>query len=210
MDIPVEEIANWYRVGGHRLNFFATDEEVQRWLLTGLPDEFAPYRIIADRQFTCEVQEFFLQLRKNNPATLMFYVWSRMLMPDLALTPTSPAQMYWNLNGLVGLMPLRPAVIRLHPHDPASSSVRWSSTALTVVDRVKCPNTGEMREYPESRRIFQGLRRMIMKELVYVALGMTNAGVVYELPERMTEGAANNYEAGVRYECNAKPGHRIK
>lgn len=40
-----EDVVSWFRLGrGHEFEFYATDDEVQEWLLTILPAEFAPYR----------------------------------------------------------------------------------------------------------------------------------------------------------------------
>jgi hypothetical protein len=41
-----DELAGWYRVGGHRLNFYATDAEIAEWLLEMLPATFGPYSVI--------------------------------------------------------------------------------------------------------------------------------------------------------------------
>ena len=43
----VEDVDSWFRLGrGHRFEFYATDYEVQAWLLAILPAEYAPYRLV--------------------------------------------------------------------------------------------------------------------------------------------------------------------
>ncbi len=43
----IEDVDSWFRLGrGHGFEFYATDNEVQEWLLTILPGEYAPYRLV--------------------------------------------------------------------------------------------------------------------------------------------------------------------
>ena len=48
MPPPAELLTNpcgWYRPGGHRLDFFATIDELQELLDVGLPDGLAPWHL---------------------------------------------------------------------------------------------------------------------------------------------------------------------
>ena len=36
-------------MGGHRLQFYATDVEIAEWLVDTLPDEFGPYDVVGQQ-----------------------------------------------------------------------------------------------------------------------------------------------------------------
>ena len=44
--MPGDELAGWERVGGRRLQFYATDSEIAEWLRETLPPELGPFSVI--------------------------------------------------------------------------------------------------------------------------------------------------------------------
>jgi len=40
--MATDDFADWFRVGGHSLSFYATDAEIAEWLQESLPEQFAP------------------------------------------------------------------------------------------------------------------------------------------------------------------------
>lgn len=43
----IDDVDSWFRLGrGHGFEFYATDHEVQEWLLAILPAECASYRLV--------------------------------------------------------------------------------------------------------------------------------------------------------------------
>jgi hypothetical protein len=71
-----DEFAGWYRVGGHRLQFYATDAEIAEWLQEILPPESAPYSIVGQEwqdgrwqpfeYALAAIDECFMHHRSNN------------------------------------------------------------------------------------------------------------------------------------------------
>lgn len=80
----------WYRIGSHRFEFFATDEEIQQFFSNELPEKYAPYSLITtlekrgDRDYVRKLREQPLgNLLKLAAETRNIFLRSKQLTPDL-------------------------------------------------------------------------------------------------------------------------------
>jgi hypothetical protein len=151
-----ESYEGWYRVGGSRFDFYATDEEIAEWLLETLPPEFAPYAVTGaewseeERRWEpfeyplAQVREAFKRHRDSN-----FWIRSDQLSPRLR--GDDKAVTY---GGLI--------LVQLG----SERKGRFEDASIAVVDRLRHEVTGEERRQPEYRRIFDRLRRSLRKRAV--------------------------------------------
>ena len=216
----IENPDGWFRLGrGKSLQFFATDEEVQQWLNEALPSEYAPYFLVStdlvkegkdyvQSPFQCDIADFLkCQREKAAKRRINFWIWSKILTPDLSLRHGTWVTAALSLNGLVHLQhgsifaPQKGA-------DPAHTLYRDVSS-IGLVHRVQHVETGEIRVYEDYLRVFEKLRRRIKKSLVYSSI-MSIDGQKEELTDfpLMTEGAARSHETGVPFIY--APGQRIR
>lgn len=194
----IRDLDNWKRVGGGRtLEFFATDAEVQRWLLDCIPQEYLPCRLVGadliqrgpryiEKPFVCEFDE--LQRLPSAPGTPRnkFFIWSETLTPDLFDASPESFSTYCSLNGLIVLQYGR---IRHHLRE---------ALALMIVDRVRNQQTGVIREHLEYRRIYNSLARCVKRALCFSTVHRFKDGSEEEDAELrlMTEKAAQAYQEG--------------
>jgi hypothetical protein len=183
----------WYRVGGSRTDFYATDEEIAEWLLENLPPNFAPYAIVG-RQWSererrwpsfeyplADIREAFAERRGCN-----LWIRSDQLSPRVG----GEDETSLSYGGLI--------LVQLGSQrddgaiEPAS---------IAIVDRLRHETTGEERTQPQYRRIFDRLRRSLKKRLV-VTTTRTNRGGVVHCGPRMTARAAEAHARGeVRFDA---------
>ena len=95
----IEGVDSRFRLGrGHGFEFYATDNEVQEWLLTILPAEYAPYRLVGadsikegriyvEHPFSCKVGEFLQCRQAVGELRTQFWLLSTVLTPVLPLQP---------------------------------------------------------------------------------------------------------------------------
>lgn len=150
-----DDFAGWYRVGGHRLQFYATDAEIAEWLEEMLPPAFAPYGIVglewrAGRWQPFEyplaaIDECFTRHRGAN-------LWIRSDVLSAGLTGED--QKRFSFNGLI--------LVQLG----RERNGRLDEASIAIVDRIRHEATGRYRRQPEYMRIFERLRRSMRKRLV--------------------------------------------
>lgn len=175
----------WYRVGGSRFDFYATDEEIAEWLLETLPPEFAPYAVTGAEWIEKErrweafeyplahVREAFARHRGSN-----FWIRSDQLSPQLRGDDKAVAY--------GGLILVQLGLERQGKIEDAS---------IAIVDRLRHEETGEERRQPEYRRIFDRLRRSMRKRAVVETIGTLPDGATVR-PSRMTPRAAEAHVRG--------------
>jgi hypothetical protein len=152
--VASDDLAGWYRVGGHRFQFYATDAEVAEWLTTTLPSKFAPYSIVGrewegDRWKSFEyplaaIGECFTHHRTSN-----LWLRSEVLSPGL-----TGDEKRLSFSGLILLQLGRERDSRLE------------EISIAVVDRIRHETTGRERRHANYRRLFERLRRSMRKRLV--------------------------------------------
>jgi hypothetical protein len=145
------EFHGWYRVGGHRLQFYATDAEIAEWLEEMLPPAFAPYWIVGQEraepfEYPLEaINDCFAQHRSAN-----LWIRSDVLSPGLAGDDERQLSFY----GLI--------LVQLG----SERHGRIEEASIAIVDRIRHEATGRERRRPEYLRIFERLRRSMRKRLV--------------------------------------------
>lgn len=217
----ITALAQWQRVGrGRSLQFFATDEEVQAWLNHALPEEFAPYVLVGvdkikqsrfkyvDEPFQCDVSALSACMSGPVGRRSDFWICSKVLTPELLLRRGIWQQRLFSSNGLVDLAHGMMVKVR-NPRDPAQPLEQYAS-AVGIVDKIQNLETGEVRQYEGYLRIYQALRKVIRKELVYSSVVRAADGTEAEDTSvaLMTEGAVRAYAEGIPY-IN-RPGRRLK
>jgi hypothetical protein len=112
------DVSKWFRTGhGLTLQFYATDEEIQSWLVEALPVEHKPYKIVwiepardkrsgVVRAIQCDVESF-LDCLNMSDRSFICWIWSQALSPNLPVSITLPVPMgkrlsaLYSINGLV-------------------------------------------------------------------------------------------------------------
>jgi hypothetical protein len=149
-----DELAGWYRVGGHRLQFYATDAEIAEWLQEMLPPESGPYSIVGQEwqdgrwqpfeYALAAIDECFMHHRDNN-----LWIRSDVLSPGL----TGDDEKRLSFNGLM--------LVQLG----SQRNGRLEEASIAIVDRIRHEATGRERRRPEYLRIFERLRRSMRQRL---------------------------------------------
>jgi hypothetical protein len=177
----------WYRVGGSRLDFYATDDEIAEWLLEMLPSEFAPYAVIGDEWVEEERRwqpfEYSLaQLRKAfaRHRGANFWIRSDQLSPRL------------RGDDHVGVVYGGLILVQLGSQ---REDGLIEDASISVVDRLRHEVTGEEQRQPEYRRIFDRLRRSLRKRLVVTTMRTRPDGGV-DPSSPMTPRAAEAHNRG--------------
>jgi hypothetical protein len=180
-----EELDGWYRVGGHRLQFYATDAEIAEWLLETLPEPLGPYSVVGSewkdgwrQPFELPLEEIMTALETHR-GTINWWIRSHALSPDVP-AGDDERQSYGGL-------------ILVQFGSERNGRVRESSIA--VVDRLRHAETGEERRQPEYLRIFERLRRSMRKRLV-VETAYTFPDGRVSAHSRMTARAADAHRRG--------------
>jgi len=181
-----ESFEEWYRVGGSRTDFYATDDEIADWLLESLPSELAPYAIVGRewveeerlwRAFEyplSQIREAFAHKRECN-----LWIRSDQLSPRVSGEDETPL-----VHG--GLILVQLGTERSGVVEEAS---------IAVVDRLRHEVTGAERRQPEYRRIFDRLRRSLRKRLVVTTVRTRPDGGV-DPSSPMTPRAAESHVRG--------------
>lgn len=214
----INEPNRWTRAGrGKTLQFFAVDQEVQRWLLENLPSEYAPYDLITfdriqdgqgymDHAFSCGIEA--LSQCLNPPPQPRYNVWirSQTLTPQIPVWRGFMLEQFFSYNGLVLLQH------GLMVRDSRTSPERMCRevSRIGIVDRIQHQVSGEIREHKEYLRIYKSLHKAIAKELVYSSIIWDVDGHEMEdtRTDLWTEGAVQSYRSGSAF--IHRPGNVIK
>jgi hypothetical protein len=178
-----ESLDDWYRVGGSRLQFYATDDEVAEWLEEMLLGEFAPYAVIGQERSDDQWRPFEFALEQIREAFRQRHVnyWIRSDVLSPGLTGTDEKRV--SFSGLILVQPGR------------ERKGRIEDSSIAVVDRIRHIETSEERRRPEYRRIFDRLRRSMRKRLVVKTLRtFSDGGTQESFP--MTARAADAHARG--------------
>ena len=173
----------WHRVGGHRLQFYATDAEVAQWLRTLLPPEFAPYAIVGQEWWDGEWVPFEYPLERADECFAR-HRNSNLWIRSKVLTPELPAdEKGLSSSGLI--------LVQLG----SEWKGKLEDASIAVVSRVR-RDDGRERTNDEYRRLFERLRRAMRKRLVVRTAHTFPDGRQSESPWRMTARAADAHVRG--------------
>lgn len=195
------DITHWYSKRSNRLQFFATDADLQEVLDAALPAELGPWRLTgADNlQYQSEpprYQEYPYSLETTQLAPagddargrrrMNMFLWTPSLTTELP--PQEPSLRYTagcSLNGFV-LVQRRERRRRLE----------YFEGALGIVHRVVNHTEGTERDYPEYLKVFNRLRRRLRSLLVQPTVwrSMRYGTEAVSTWERWTERAMKAFE----------------
>jgi hypothetical protein len=208
----IYDVDQWCRVGrGKELQFFATDSEVQEWLLRCLPSANRPYSLVgedlipfdkrhyAPKPFRFELSEFpQCVYRSTGDTRFNFWIHSDRLTPGLRLDQRASPGAICSLNGLLLLQ-----------HGSCLDG-RRDASRIAIVDRVQHAITGETRHYYDYLVVFKHLRKIIRRALIYSSMQTFADGHIEEDTslQLMTDGAVRSHHAGFRF--TNEPGRRIR
>ena len=186
-----DNFEHWYRVGGHRLQFYATNAEIAEWLLEMLPPTFGPYDVLGQEwrdgrwePFKYPLDEIATAFEERGGA-VNWWVRSSVLSPDV---PPGDDERH-SFGGLI--------LVQLG----SERNGRVGEASIAVVDRIRHDVTGDERRQPEYMRIFERLRRSMRKRLVVATAYTFPDGRVSE-HWLMTARAADAHRRGeVRFDA---------
>lgn len=207
---PIFETPPWqkYRTSGY--GFLATDADIDEVLRTALPRQFAPYSLIRvfpekrensgyyTQNFTEAPVERYLEFRKEFSDAPVLELMSGKLTPRTILREWNGLDLSLFTNGLIGLYPTRVA---------AHGNVYESY--ISMIWAIICANDNTVHEHTEYRKIFNALKRALVKLLVYEVEGPGGNGPPMKYRNLfMSERFARDLEAG-KIESVYRPcGHR--
>jgi hypothetical protein len=205
----IADVTKWDRVGGRELQFFATDAEVERWLTQELPEQYSPYHLVGSdlvedgpiyvqRPFQCEFGEMLECRHGSGLERHNFWIWSELLTPSLPLRQGDPIVALCSYSGLVLLQ-----------HGFVHHG-RRDVSRISMVDKVRHLETGEVLQHEGYFDIYKTLRKKIKKALCYATIWSFADGSERESDRGAlwTEGTVQEYEAGVPFV--ARPGRRLE
>ena len=178
----------WYRIGSHRYEFFATNDEIQQFLLKELPDKFAPYSLVTTSGKV--VREVMLDQLQQLIADrhLNIFLRSHQLTPDLdkamkQFRRQRPDDYEFQL-GFAGLILIQPGVLAPGGFD------------LSLVDKLRLEPSGQIINQLAYRPLFNQMKRLIRKKLVVWAVYDSGAAKQEWKKPMLTEGFAASIRAG--------------
>jgi hypothetical protein len=186
----------WQRTGrGHQLQFFALDEELDEWLAHDLPAEGMPYRLVGfdllsddgrkyrQLPFVCpDCRPSNCRRAPDGTSRTSHWLLSETLSPKGLINRVKESGDL-TVNGLL--------LIQL---GHAGRGGVLQPSRIAVCDRAVNQRTGEVREHPGYRAIFNTLAKGIRKRLAYKTA--PREAPQAEGPPLMTERAAEAMLAG--------------
>jgi len=204
---------DWTRAGGKELQFYATDSEVEQWILNFLPEEFGPYRLVGSTLVKREriyVQDpFDFALTDFNKARgeeiSDFWILARSLTPEFNFKIGDPIGLTCSINGLI-LLQLG-SVIQVQ----RGSAIEWrkDSSRIAITDKIINNNSDQIVYHSDYLTIYKHLAKRIKPLLKYSTILTFKDGSEEEdeTLALMTEGVVAECQAGVKY--LARPGRLL-
>lgn len=207
MDVQklVCSVNKWRRLGrGRVLQFFATDDEVQQWLLEGLSKKWAPYTLVVvdftgygeshmEKGVEFGIEELKRAMYELYEVKWQFWIRSMVITPELDLSPHRRLTRMFSCIGLVELQ-----------HGSYNKN-RWvegqNASSIGIVDKVINDATDKVIEHKDYLKVFNALKKRIKKDLCYSSFWKYKDGSEYEdfKSRLMTEGAIKAYENGMKF-----------
>jgi hypothetical protein len=209
---PIYDVENWYRVGrGQVLQFFATDEEVQEWLVSMLPQEYAPYTLVGadmieidknkyiEKGFEFDITELKKAIYEKEEPRWQYWIRSKVITPKLDFSREKKITWVLSYTGLVGL-----------DHGGQVKRIGRDASSIGIVDKIKNKKTDEVIRHNEYLKIFNILARRIKKHLCYSSFWKFKNGTEREdfKLQLMTEKAVKAHEEGFVFKN--RPGRKLK
>jgi hypothetical protein len=197
----------WTRAGsGRELQFFATDDDIDRWLLNLTP-KWSPYNIWVCDSTVAMSESNVLPIHfppedwkryTTGPQNRRWKFWisSERLSPSGLLNSESVFDHVASLSGLIGLQ-----------HGLLVSK-GIESSRIAIVPKIRHLESDRTIMHSHYGEIFRTFAKTIEKDLVYRAIRVLKNGEEVTDTARMTEFAADAYANGLLF--TARPGERLK
>ena len=207
---------DWIRSsrGGHLLQFFATDDELQNWFLTALPDTYGPYTLVGADSVRINqnqyIQCFFeFPIHKLKEAmyekdTIRWQYWirSKSITPILDITQCHYIRKQLSFLGLIG--------IQHGSYSNRGFNDGWQESTIGIVTQIENINNSQQILNDKYLGLYQALVKEIKKHLCYSSFYIFKDGSEVENTKfgLMTQGVVDQYTQGTKF-VN-RPGRRIK
>jgi hypothetical protein len=182
-------------------------------LLEGLPPNGGPYTLVGadlkgDKKthvecgFEFGVQELKKAMYELDKVRYKFWIRSKVLTPELDLSPHSQLTWVLSSSGFV------------HLQHGSYNKNKWvegqNASSVGTVDKVINDATGKVIEHKDYLKVFKALKKRISEDLCYSSFWKYKDGSEYEDFESrlMTEGAVKAYREGMKF-VN-RPGRKLK
>lgn len=203
-DVTADNLADCAKSGQvDEIRFFATTKEIQDWLISCLPSEHAPYKLLTIKQkrvaskrhipevIVHEIQDFAkVASLPDHPTS--YSIWSQEISPSLQIAgpDATSLERLWLLSGLPCLQ---------HGHKPEACS------SFSVQSEIVHKPTGIISSHGAYFRLFHHMARLIRKHLVLSVISTAKQDSESKL-DGMTLAAAkeNAHPPWI------KPGRRLK
>ena len=215
-DITIFDSDDWQRCsrGGRLLQFFATDDELQKWLLEALPDTCGPYTIVgadsvrneqkrySQRFFEFPIHKFKEAMYEKDSVRWEFWIRSKSITPVLNVSHCHDIKKQLSFSGLIRIC--HGSYSNRGFHDG------WQESTIGIVTQIENANSGRQIINDEYLKIYKALEREIKKHLCYSSFCIFKDGSEVENTkfDLMTQGVVDQYNQGVPF-VN-RPGRRIK
>ncbi len=215
-DTTIYDSDDWIRCGrGDRLlQFFATDDELQEWLLSALPDACGPYTLVGadsvrinrnqyvQRFFEFPIHKLKEAMYEKNPVWWEFWIRSKSITPVLDVSHCHDIKKQLSFSGLVRIC-----------HGSYSNRgfhEGWRESTIGIVTQIENINSGRQIVNDKCLKIYNALEKTIKKHLCYSSFCIFKDGSEVENTkfDLMTQGVVDQYNQGVPF-VN-RPGRRIK
>ena len=216
MDNNVYDTDDWVRGsrGGHSLQFFATDDELQSWFLAALPGAYGPYTLVGadsvkmdQNQYTQCFFEFPISMFKEamyekDSVRWQYWIRSKSITPILDVSQCHQITKQLSFLGLVS--------VHHGSYSNRGFHDGWQESTIGIVTQIENINNGQKVKNDEYMGIYKALARKIKKHLCYSSFYRFPEGKEVENTKwgLMTQGVVDQYVQGVKF-VN-RPGIRIK
>ena len=216
MNNSIYDTDDWVRGnrGGHLLQFFATDDELQNWLLTALPDAFGPYTLVGadsvridQNQYTQSFFEFPIHKLKEamyekDSVRWQYWIRSKSITPLLDVSQCHFITKQLSFLGLVS--------VHHGSYSNRGFNDGWQESTIGIVTQIENINNGNKIINDKYLGIYKALTKEIKKHLCYSSFYIFKDGSEVENTKfgLMTQGVVDQYMLGIKF-AN-RPGRRIK
>lgn len=149
MENTIYDTDDWVRCGrgGRTLQFFATDDELQNWFLTALPDAYKPYtlvgadsvRIINNQYTQCffefPIHQFKEAMYEKESIRWQYWIRSKTITPTLDVTQYHYIQKQLSFLGLVG--------VHHGSYSNRGFNDGWQESTISIVTQIENIKNGQ-------------------------------------------------------------------
>ncbi|MBQ6471772.1 MAG: hypothetical protein IJJ33_07305 [Victivallales bacterium] len=216
MESRIFDTDDWVRSGrgSHLLQFFATDDELQNWFLTVLPEACGPYTLVGadsvqnDQNhytqcfFEFPIHKFKEAMYEKESIRWQYWIRSESITPTLDVTRSHFITKQLSFMGLVG--------IHHGSYSNRGFNDGWQESTIGIVTQIENIKNGQQMINDKYLGIYTTLVKEIKKHLCYSSFYRFKDGSEVENTKfgLMTQGVVEQYMQGASF-VN-RPGRSIK